>query len=342
MPSNTLQVKEANRRLLRQIFWEREHATKTELAAASGLSVVTVNSIIRGMVSDGEVEELGQIPSEGGRPSMQYRYRNERRQAALVYAYYSNREKTILIQSFVVNMAGRKVWKRTAMAEQIHLKSFEEELDAAFSENENICCIYFGLPGELVEGVMTLNDFPELVGDKFLPHYVERYAVNVYVENDINAMTYGNYCGWESGQEVSVAGIYIPEHFLPGAGFVLNDGIYYGAGHLSGEIGRLTVPKDWLKLDYGDENAVAENIAAVLRILCMTLAPERFVIYGEFMTAGILDAVNAQLKEERKLFPGMAVCCQREIEPDYEKGLSGLALEIIRNERTGKRAEEKR
>lgn len=342
MPNNTLQVKEANKRLLRQIFWERETATKAELAAASGLSVVTVNSMIRDMVSDREVEELGQIPSEGGRPSMQYRYRNERRQAVLVYAYYSNREETILIQSFVVNMAGQKVWKRTALVEEICLDSFEKELDAAFLENKNICCIYFGLPGELVEGVVTLNDFPVLVGDEFLPHYTERYSVDVYVENDINAMTYGNYRGGESDGKRSVAGIYIPERFFPGAGFVLNDGIYYGAGHLSGEIGRLPVPKDWLGLDYGDEDSTAGNIAAVLKILCMTLAPERFVIYGAFMTEGILDAVNVQLEEERRLFPGISVCYHREIEPDYEKGLTCLALEVIREEHGGKNLEEKR
>lgn len=330
MPSSTLQVKEANRRHLRRIFYGQEIATKAELAQMSGLSVVTVNSLIREMLSDREVEEYGLVPSEGGRPSMRYRYRYERKKAAVVYAYAYGGAHAIRICTFVIDLAGRKLWERTADAEEISLESFEAGLDAAFAEQEHIDCIYFGLPGELVEGVVTLNDFPALVGAQFLPHYKGRYSVEVYMENDINAMTYGNYVRQRPGEHVSMAGIYIPEHFLPGAGFVLNDGIYYGVGHMSGEIGRLPVPHDWLTLDYGNAKMAAENLAAVLKILCMTLAPERFVLYGSFLSERVLELVERQLSEERRFFPGMSIGYHTEIEPDYESGLGSLALKVIR------------
>lgn len=330
MPSSTLQVKEANRRILRRIFFEQEIATKAELAQRSGLSVVTVNSLIQDMLIDREVEEYGLVPSEGGRPSMRYRYRYERRKAAIVYAYAYGGENAIRIRTYVIDLAGKKLWEQTRDAEEISLESFEAGLDAAFAKQEHIGCIYFGLPGELVDGVVTLNDFPALVGERFLPHYKERYSVEVYVENDINAMTYGNYRRRKSPGGVSLAGIYIPERFLPGAGFVLNEAIYYGVGHMSGEIGRLSVPHDWLALDYGNEEAVAENLAAVLKILCMTLAPERFVLYGSFLSDRILALVEQQLWEERNYLPGLSICCYRTIEPDYESGLSSLALDVIR------------
>lgn len=329
MPSSTLQVKEANRRILRRIFFGQEFATKAELAQISGLSVVTVNSLIRDMLADREVEEYGLVPSEGGRPSMRYRYRYERRKAAIVYAYAYG-ENVIRIRTYVIDLAGRKIWEQIRDVEQISLESFEPGLDAAFFEHEHIECIYFGLPGELVDGVVTLNDFPALVGERFLPHYKERYTVGVYVENDINAMTYGNYMRQKSYEKVSLAGIYIPERFLPGAGFVLNEGIYYGAGHLSGEIGRLSVPHDWLALDYGNEEVVAENLAAVLKILCMTLAPEQFVLYGSFLSERIIGLVEEGLCEEKSYLPGLSIRYHREIEPDYESGLDSLALDVIR------------
>lgn len=332
MPSNILEVKEANEKLLREIFLTRQYATKPELAALSGLSIVTVGSLVRDMLLRGEVIENGQIPSDGGRPSMQYAYRYDRKQAVIVYAYYLVGKDTVRVCTFVVNLAGKRVWERTRDVREIVIESFTEDLDAAIAENVNINGIYFGLPGEMVDNIMTINDFPALLGVEFYQYYQKRYSQDIYVENDINAMAYGNYRSHAGETEESLAGIYMPECFGPGAGFILNGAIYYGAGHLSGEIGRLSVPHDWNTLDYQKTCAVAENIAAVLQILCLTLAPNRFVIYGAFMTDAILNEVERLLEAERRLYPGLSICYDRNMEQDYEKGLICLALEGILNE----------
>lgn len=332
MTHTTLMVKEENEKLLRRIFYDVGTATKPELAAKSGLSVVTVNSLVKDMVLHGEVREQGQVPSDGGRPSMRYAYQFERKQAVICYAHYNRPGQNIRVCTYATDLSGKKRWELEHEVEEITVETFRHSLDAAFSVNDNVRCLYFGLPGELVGDIITINDFENLIGDRFMAFYRQRYQADIYVENDINAISYGNYRSCITNPEESLAGIYIPQRFCPGAGFVLNERIYYGAGHLSGEIGKLSVPFDWHLVDYGNAVQAAANIAEVLRVLCMTLAPHHFVIYGAFMNDEILERIEDLLTEERSLMPGMSIRYARDMVPDYEKGLTALALAAIRED----------
>lgn len=331
MAGNTVQLKQENEKKLRRIFLEKPLATKPELAALSGLSVVTVNSLIQDMLRHGEVAENGQIPSDGGRPSMQYAYRFDRNQAAICYAHYDDGKQAIRIHTFVADYSGKKVWEYTQYTDEVRIESFAKALDAAVSENENIRCIYFGIPGVITDGLIAMNDFEALVGEEFLVYYKTRYSVSIYIENDINAISYGHYLSGSYGWKESLVGIYIPKRYCPGAGFVLNGNIYYGAGHMSGEIGKLPVPYDWLKLDYTDSRRVAENVMAVLEILYVTLAPDRFVLYGSFLSGKHIAEIEKKAEAGRNAYPGIFISYRTEIEQDYEAGLTSLALRIIQD-----------
>ena len=82
MKADTRLMKQLNKSTLRNILSQKRTATKPELAKYSGLSVVTVNALLSEMLYSGEVQESGNAPSGGGRPSMQYRYNYDYRTVA--------------------------------------------------------------------------------------------------------------------------------------------------------------------------------------------------------------------------------------------------------------------
>lgn len=64
--ANSLLMKEVNISLVRKELQNLRRATKAELSLGTGLSVVTVNSILNRFLRDGEVFEGGFEPSRGG------------------------------------------------------------------------------------------------------------------------------------------------------------------------------------------------------------------------------------------------------------------------------------
>ena len=55
MAWNPIQMKQENLSVLRNVFLKQHSATKPQLAKLSGLSVVTVNSLIHELLETGEV-----------------------------------------------------------------------------------------------------------------------------------------------------------------------------------------------------------------------------------------------------------------------------------------------
>ena len=70
MKADTRLMKQLNISTLRRVLSGEGKATKPQLSRLTGLSVVTVNALITEMLEQGEVQELGMVPSGGGRPSM--------------------------------------------------------------------------------------------------------------------------------------------------------------------------------------------------------------------------------------------------------------------------------
>ena len=237
--------------------------------------MVTVNALLSEMLYSGEVQEGGNAPSGGGRPSMQYRYNYDYRTVAVVYGHQL--EGRSYIHTLAVNLDGKKLWERQEYMEEIGPESFDSALDEVFAAFGNTGLIAFGLPGEAIGNEVIINDFKGLEGRVFLPRLRERYQVPVLFENDINAMTYGYYKLKCAEGEACVAGIYFPRSFFPGAGLVLNGSIYYGASHFAGEMGAMYTPVPWDKLDYFDEAQVLHQLEEDYETGMISLALKRIV-----------------------------------------------------------------
>lgn len=319
-------MKELNKRQLRRVLRQCGEATKPELAERTGLSVVTINSLLEDFLKTGEAVQSGLAPSGGGRPSALYQYQPDYRYAVLLYGHQS--EGRNLMHLTVVNLKGECVWRKEEYFDEIRVESFDPVLDEVIGRFPAAGLLAFGLPGEVVDDVVTIHDYEALIGPDFMAHYKERYHLPVVFENDINAMTYGA-CRDDEMEKSSVAGIYLPRLYPPGAGLVIQGKIYYGTSHCAGELGGLPVPVSWEMLDYGSVHDVLENLKQLTAVYGFTAAPETLIFYGDFFT----EELKEQLRAYSEMLLGdkfhMNLVFEENLEQDYEEGMKRLALEAL-------------
>ena len=315
-------MKELNKRQLRRVLRQCGEATKPELSDRTGLSVVTINSLLEDFLKTGEAVQSGMAPSGGGRPSALYQYRPDYRYAVLLYGHQS--EGRNLMHLAVVNLTGECVWRKEEYFDEIRVESFESVLDDVIGRFPETGLLAFGLPGEVVNDVVTIHDYEALIG----PDYKERYHLPVIFENDINAMTYGA-CRDDEMERATVAGIYLPRIYPPGAGLVIQGKIYYGTSHCAGELAGLPVPVSWDSLDYGSAEEVLENLKLLTAVYGFTTAPETLIYYGDFFTEELQEQLRTY---SERLLEGkfhMNLVFEENLEHDYEEGMKRLALEAL-------------
>ncbi len=71
---NSLLMKEVNTNIVRNVLRKELYATKQKLFEKTGLSIVTVGSILQQLLETGEVYEDELVPSNGGRPAHRFCY----------------------------------------------------------------------------------------------------------------------------------------------------------------------------------------------------------------------------------------------------------------------------
>ncbi len=326
MTVNTAMIKELNKKLVRDWLIKVREATIYELSQVTGLSVVTVKSLLVELIEMGEVREGETVPSNGGRPSTLYIYNKDYRHALVVYGCQKNDSNLIHIR--VANLFEECVYHDEVLIEDVQVSSFCGYIDKAIEAYPNIAVIGFGLPGVEEEGIIISNDYCGVVGDAFMAYYKRRYDLPVVFLNDVNAAVKGYYSS-HADDSACLVGIYFPRIYPPGAGMVMNQEIYMGAHHFAGEIGHLLPGVDWTQLDYADDLAVTEATAALLAIYCRIVAPNQFILYGDFFSdakARTIQLQTQRLLSERYL---VNVSVSADFEKDFERGMIVAVLEQI-------------
>lgn len=328
--ADTKLMKKMNKNLIRNCFINELDSTAANLSQKTGLSVVTVNVILKEMLQSKEVFAGQSIPSNGGRPSIVYKYNEMYRCAAIVFGYTKSDNNYIKI--LVINLLGNCIYEEEKVFENVKDDSFNHILDELFAKYPTIELISFGLPGAEENGVITINDYPYIVGDTFLNHYKERYKVSVTFINDINAAVYGYYHNNLSDYyPQTVVGLVFNRVYLPGSGIVIKGEIHTGKSNFAGEIAFMPLGIDWLKINYYDIEEMSEAIGKVVAMMSCVIAPDNFVIYGDFWSED--SAIKIKEKAEKNLnnhFQVNIVVCNK-YEEYYKKGMIKASTKVLNN-----------
>ena len=319
-------IKDLNINKVRSALKKLGIATKPQLAEHTGLSVVTVNSLVNTLIASGEILTHETLNSEGGRPAASFRYNSEYRLVLMIYMHEYRGQDTAFY--CVVNLRGEVMEREKHLLSDVRVDSFDSHISEFIKKFTQIKAICFGIPGDEVNQRLMIIDYINLREQSLSGHISERFHLPVLVENDINAAVLG-YCHRNDiPKDQCAVGIYFPDKYPPGAGIYVNGDVFKGRDGLAGEIKYLPFGIDWEAFDYAPKKVEEVMVKTVRAFSCM-YNPDRIVLYGESVGPDIITKIRESCLSsvEQIMLPQIIISADLNI--DFEAGIKQIAMRMI-------------
>lgn len=241
---------------------QHRSATRPQLAAALGLSLVSTNAAVAALEKEGVLTQGDAIPSGGGRPVRVYHFNPQHAAVALITA--TPEAHCILLHFELLDLQGNRIKSMQARFVQLHAESLDEWLDAAARHHKlHRICLPPGLGG-LVQA-----------------HLQQRHACPVQEFHAAEALG--------RGQDDTLT-VLLQKGCAPQA--VL---FRHGAATPCPLLHLLPLPAEWESLDYADHTLVEEMLARLLQLLICTLSPARIDLHADFWNDRLITRLNFNL-----------------------------------------------
>lgn len=318
-------VKTHNLNLVRRCLFGLGAATRQELSRATGISTVTLGTLLRELIQAGQVLEAEEPLPTSGRPAHVYRFNGDLRHGLLVSV--ENREGRRL-NAARMDLYGRVLWERSLPAREMNTAatvSFFQEL----LQDGKVAAVSIGLPGvgfgEYLSGgrgtrELSLEALAQLEAETGIPFTVE---------NDVNLMAAGYAHRHKLPPQETLAYLYLMRSSYGGSAVWLGKAIHHGKNRFAGELLSPSYGPNWRRVA---ELPPQEQVKA-LRDLALPylsiLAPHRLVVASDYLGGDALEALRQAAGDA--LLPGY----QPEILPtedphaDYEEGLKQAVLDRL-------------
>ncbi|ETT41997.1 ROK family protein [Paenibacillus sp. FSL H7-0942] len=325
--ANATMMKYINLNNVREVMQQIETATKPQLALLTNLSVVTINALIQELCDGGELFQDKVVPSNGGRPAQAYRYNYNFKLALVLYIKEMKGQE--LISATVMNLENKVVLKEERILPAFDKQHMLQLIARFIKEYPSIDMIGIGIPGQAVDGDITVSSHEELIHSHLIREIESEFQLNVLVENDVNAAISG-YCTQHADmKERSVAGIYFPNRYPPGMGMMLNGQMIRGKNGMFGEIKYLPYSPDW-KRDMSKDDFVVQ-VCHILQTINAVVAPHQIVIYQERVEREELDMAWKQYGKDHPMPSLPEIVHQDSFQHDFDAGLRGMVLQALKS-----------
>lgn len=316
-------IKDENLKVLRRVLRKEREATKPQLAEKTGLSVVTIQSLIKTLVENGEVLEGEMVYPKLGRPAITYRFHERARLALIIFMYEKNGKDTAVCE--VCDLYGSSVERTEKRLKDVSKQSYDDMIEEMLEKYPEIMIIALGLPVVERDGMILASDYPRLLRVNLADYLAEKFQRRVLIENDVNAAVFG-YAMQE--EKECIAGIYMPLKYPPGAGICLNGKVQRGRNGLAGEIRLLPSAIDWERFTY-EKESVEEYLLQTMKALFCFYNPDKLVLYSETIDESLFGKLEQMCgsRIEKLLIPEMEI--KKELKEDFEAGMIQIALREI-------------
>ncbi len=316
---NALIIKEINISLVRKTLKSKGIATKQQIATETGLSLVTVGTVLLHLAAQHEVFESELSPSSGGRPAQQYRYNEDFAHALIIFPYES--DGNIIIQSTIVNLSGQCIYSVDSQVEAIDMKVFERIIEPLYNAYPSIQAIGFGHPGVEESGKIIVSDYKMLIGTAFTEHFSSLYHVPVILENDVNAAVIGFANQKKLPHNSILVYLYFPDQHPPGAGILINSELFKGMRGFAGEVGTIPLGIEWDDELYSSSGMLCEAITKLILTICAILNPDKVILNGSFLSEEHMAAISQNCGAElpQNILP--VIQLSDSFVADYQDGL---------------------
>ncbi|GIV96020.1 MAG: sugar kinase [Herpetosiphonaceae bacterium] len=292
-------LKRHNAQLILRLLREHGSLSRAELARRTHLSRPAISDIVRGLIDEGLIEEIGMGSSQGGKRPTLIGLRADARQiigvdlgAGAITGLRADLHARVLSQAQAASAA-----------------DYPDSLDSLFAVVDNLMAegegsplgIGIATPG-LIDTVAGTVVFAANLGWRQVPLariLRERYKLPIYIDNDTHLAALGEF-HFGAGQGSSPLAVVRVGTGI-GAGLILNGQIYSGANGWSGEIGHLAVVEHGERCVCGRRGCL-ETVASVSAIVAQArrlAAREPGSILGRLAAESELDISSVQRAVER-------------------------------------------
>ncbi|GAB2534668.1 ROK family protein [Gracilibacillus alcaliphilus] len=320
-------IKSQNINLLRHTLKTRRAATKSELATATNLSVVTVNALLSELIETGEVKEGAYIPSTGGRRAINFSYHAEFRIGLVLLLNETDKQDSCTV--YLINLHGETVYCQVHATPGYTYQDIESITADMIAQHPQITAIGIGIPGQPVKGKITVSSHEKLNGIQLAQQLESQFGIPVALENDINAAVNGYCTRSQHTEKQSVAGIYFPRNSAPGMGLYINGRIERGKDGLAGEIKYLPIAENMV---HGISPASFPAVYCyLLHIVTIILAPHQIIIYQQSIADEQLQTAWEAYQTTNTLPSVPEIVYLDTFHQDFLKGIKALTLEQLEN-----------
>lgn len=258
--------------VLIKLMQERMEATRPQLAAAAGLSLVTVNKAVAELCLQGVLRLKGTVASAGGRPVQLYAFNAG---YALCAVFQAESEQGYLHGRMdITDMAGRVLRQEEARFALLQEASLDDWLDLA-TRRRSLYRVLLDLPHSLPETGLAA-------------HLRARYGCSVRRANAAAGLI---------SERPQTMALYLPRHRPPqGCLRRSNELTTCDALHL------LPLPTEWELLDYDDHTLTEEMVSRLLHLLTATHSPARFELFADFWTERLQARIRYNLSAKLRGF----------------------------------------
>jgi len=325
----TIAVKENNVRSILLLLKENKGATAKSLSEETGLSSVTVNTILKELIKAGWITKGELSPSTGGRPSREYCFNYLHKLGLLIYTREINGIDSLCLRLTDLDGQVQKGCDYPA-TEGITISMINNRIVEFIHGVSNVSGIAMGIPGIEHEGTIVALDYQDLVGYPVVQRLSEQYSVPVIIENDVNAAVMGYRKNLPA--EETVVYIYFPRKYPPGAGICMNGKLVKGQRHFAGEVGWLPLETSWGPALTDNKEVFIDTASKVVVSLSAVLDPDRFVLFGEHIQLDVVKAIRgaAHSRLPDRISPLIEI--STDFNTDFENGLSILLIEELLKE----------
>ncbi len=295
MVSNTIEVKKLNKERIREAIQKQERCTKAEIAKETMLSIATCSTILNEMLENGEIIKIDQEDAGIGRPASLFTY-NKDYQHVLGLCIETNRGVNT-IDCAVADALGNIILHETVQPENMNYERIAETVASFLEQDDKIAAIGIGIPGIAQNGLVEYCDIKDLVNVNIGQLLRDKYGIDVFIENDMNFITYRLY-DLQPRKEGNLAAVFFPdrENGYVGCGFMINGHILKGASMFSGEVayaasGYGISQQEQAKL-LENREAFQRFAAQVLLTVVCTINPANAVFMGNDISQEDLDEIR--------------------------------------------------
>lgn len=320
-------VREHNLQLVREALFEAREATRKQLSAMTGISNVTMGSLLMQLLENGEALKAETVRAASGRPAQMYFYNARQKLGLLFWVAWEN--GSIVFRTVLTDMYGEAVWEDRQPAAPMDHESTRRYFDRLLHMQGKVGAMAVGLPGVGLQDYIHKGRGWEFLALEGLREISCLENVPLFVENDVNLAALGYARQHRTGPEKTMAYFYLMKGAYGGSAVYLDGKLHLGMDRFAGELLPTPYGADWSRMQPEPPEALVEALLATVLPYLSILAPHQLVIASDYIRQEHLDALRHKIIDLLEEAHCPELLLTDSFQQDYREGLKSLVLEEL-------------